>query len=1004
MPKKKVAILGGGIAALSAAFELTELDPTGDQFDVTIYTIGWRLGGKGAVGRNQDKGDRAEEHGLHIWAGFYDNAFNLVDRCYEALKAHGGYPPFGCLNKAFKGLDHALLMEPAPGTPGYWRRPWYVHLPPNDETPGTSSDSFLTLVDYLKYLVLDSAARIKALVHEFVDVWPDGPPIWLTDAEKSMSPLEIAKGRINALPADPRDISPDQSEKLQTLLNALLAQLKKAAPADDDVRHAYILCDIALALAFGILKDGVIWWGFDCIDDQEWTEWMTANGCSCESLKSAIVRGCYDYVFGFLRGNRDVAAGTGSRLLLKFIFAYKGSFFYVLRATMGELVFAPIYQVLCQRGVKFEFFTRIDSIELSADGRSIESIRTTRQATAKFPPYDPLICIGDGEGGSLASWPSKPKYGLLVEGDELEAANVDLESAWSDWRNVCPRTLTCGNQFDLVVLGIGLGAFETICHDLKRRIPAWQEMIDTVRTTATIALQIWTTHPTRELGWDFERTILSGFAQPLDSWGDLSLMLPLEKWPADNYPKGLAYFVGSFREDAPPPAPYTDPCFPENELERARKLTLDWVKNDLPVLWRKIRDRENIDWDLFFDPGKGEGEKRLKAQYLRVNINPSDRYVLSVKGSVFKRMRADESGVDNLYLAGDWVRTGINAGCIESAVMAGRAAASAITGVSIPMPNSTDFNDIDLPTALLPALEVLRKVSRRTTAGVGDIEAFCVLDSWPSHALQSMLPPGLQLYVPPPSKSNSRARAEDKEHATATEETAEKMHNVVFIFGRQRDVRPGLLPFGGANYVEITQLIPNVEHSDIAALKNVPFSFMPNLLLDSLPPVIVGQNLYGFNKQLANVRTDGDSFSVRSSAGSMSAWFQRSGLPGNISAYSSIYAIRDLLERPLIGVKADGSFIYSVLNFGLYGAAFQPVRGTIGINRPFVPKAMTFDLKPVSEYEQGYPWGFRFISRWSLTLPFSFPSGQSNASMQNLRRVAAEYTDALLGRVPFRRQ
>jgi predicted NAD/FAD-dependent oxidoreductase len=63
---------------------------------------------------------------------------------------------------------------------------------------------------------------------------------------------------------------------------------------------------------------------------------------------------------------------------------------------------------------------------------------------------------------------------------------------------------------------------------------------------------------------------------------------------------------------------------------------------------------------------------------LRVNINPSDRYVLSVKDSLDSRMTADGSGIGNLYLAGDWVRTGLNAGCVEAAVMAGQAAAKAI--------------------------------------------------------------------------------------------------------------------------------------------------------------------------------------------------------------------------------------------------------------------------------------------------------------------------------------
>ena len=48
--KTRIAILGGGISALTAAFELTEQDPDGSQFDITVYTLGWRLGGKAAVG------------------------------------------------------------------------------------------------------------------------------------------------------------------------------------------------------------------------------------------------------------------------------------------------------------------------------------------------------------------------------------------------------------------------------------------------------------------------------------------------------------------------------------------------------------------------------------------------------------------------------------------------------------------------------------------------------------------------------------------------------------------------------------------------------------------------------------------------------------------------------------------------------------------------------------------------------------------------------------------
>ena len=68
----RVAVIGGGCAALTAAFELTRPQHLG-RYQVTVYQMGWRLGGKGASGRNP--AGRIEEHGLHLWMGFYENAF-----------------------------------------------------------------------------------------------------------------------------------------------------------------------------------------------------------------------------------------------------------------------------------------------------------------------------------------------------------------------------------------------------------------------------------------------------------------------------------------------------------------------------------------------------------------------------------------------------------------------------------------------------------------------------------------------------------------------------------------------------------------------------------------------------------------------------------------------------------------------------------------------------------------------------------------------------------------
>ena len=44
------------------------------------------------------------------------------------------------------------------------------------------------------------------------------------------------------------------------------------------------------------------------------------------------------------------------------------------------------------------------------------------------------------------------------------------------------------------------------------------------------------------------------------------------------------------------------------------------------------------------------------------------------------RLRADASGYDNLFLAGDWIDCGLNAGCVEAAVLAGLQAANAVRG------------------------------------------------------------------------------------------------------------------------------------------------------------------------------------------------------------------------------------------------------------------------------------------------------------------------------------
>jgi protoporphyrinogen oxidase len=89
LPKRRIAILGGGIAALTAAYYLTRTEALRAKYAVTLYQIGWRLGGKGATGRRDG---RIEEHGLHVWFGYYSNAFRMLREVYRDWRRDSDNP------------------------------------------------------------------------------------------------------------------------------------------------------------------------------------------------------------------------------------------------------------------------------------------------------------------------------------------------------------------------------------------------------------------------------------------------------------------------------------------------------------------------------------------------------------------------------------------------------------------------------------------------------------------------------------------------------------------------------------------------------------------------------------------------------------------------------------------------------------------------------------------------------------------------------------------------
>ena len=692
--KTKVAILGGGISALTAAFELTEHDPD-NSYDITLYTQGWRLGGKAAVGRDASRYDRAYEHGLHIWAGFYDNAFDVVKRLYARLGEDEE-----AWKSCFTPLNHFTVMESL----GDDWKPWLTEFPPNALEPGLGPASAFTpwalLIQFLATLesaflrselpvYLGPESRKRAAT-KLAAIAPLGRP-----PGEGETVLTVTRQAAERLPPDPSELGDEDRSALCRLISESHDQVVEAlakAPPTDEQRRLAILYDLAFAIARGLLSDQVFFGGFDAIDGVEWSQWMQDNGAKKENSDSAVVRGCYDYAFA--SRDRGIGAGTATLLALRFVLSYKGSVLYALTAPMGDNIIAPFYEYLrYRRNVKFEFFCRVKKLEMSADTPIVDRVILAQQVLVQNDAYyNPLIKREDGGW----SWPSALDPNQIVNGGALKG--VDLESAWSPWEDaISERVLRRRNSegeaggndvFDIVILALGFDGLKSICFDFRERFPAWCNFLDEVKTTQTAALQLWLKRSTEELDWPDPETALTGFerpadkwkAAPLTSWEDNTRLLHLER-ERNGAPRSLAYFCGVFPDAYSIPDPGTDPGFPQKELERARTAFVTWMNDRSGVLWPKAVTGKPTQfcWNLLEAPDDLLGPKRLDYQYLRVNIDPSERYVLSVPGSVEFRLWPDRSGVHNLYLAGDWVRSGVNAGCIEAAVVAGRMTARAIT-------------------------------------------------------------------------------------------------------------------------------------------------------------------------------------------------------------------------------------------------------------------------------------------------------------------------------------
>jgi len=705
----RVAVIGGGCASISAAFELTRPEHKG-KYEVTIYQVGWRLGGKGASGRGPAA--RIEEHGFHVWMGFYENAFRLMRECYAELDrdpakcriadwrdAFFPSPFIGMASRSQEGpystwLSYFPSVEGLPGDP------------PTKEQPFSVPSYLAHTAAALRTMLLTAETRVsrardggfgknggaqdESHAASRTAMLPDDLTTRIARLLK-FGLLATTAGIIEGLgllqavfegsAIYPAILLP----LLEAMSSAARRQIEPLVSNDPELRLLWQAIDLGMTSMVGIIRFGLFLdpRGFDAINDYDFREWMKLNGASESTINSPLVRSSYDLAMAYEKGDYEKAghaAGVALRGSLRFLFTYRGSIVWKMRAGMGDVVFAPFYEVLKRRGVSFRFFHRLEAVRLSepselssSESPYVKALEFAVQAEVRGGEYQPLVDI-DG----LPCWPSTPDYSQLVDGEHHK--DWKFESHW-DRRAVSTRILRVSDDFDFVVLGVGLGAIPFVCQDILERDERWRTMIAHLKTVETQAFQLWMREDMESLGWDGPPISLCGFARPFDTWGDMRHLIAEERWPSP--PNSIAYFCSALTDsDTPPGTNGID--YQVARREQVRRNAIGFLNSEIGQLWpRAVKSPGKFRWDLLADVNgtlAKDGEDRFDTQFWTANVNPSDRYVLSLPRTPKYRISPLDNTYDNMTIAGDWTACGLDTGCVESAVISGRLAAHAISG------------------------------------------------------------------------------------------------------------------------------------------------------------------------------------------------------------------------------------------------------------------------------------------------------------------------------------
>jgi hypothetical protein len=333
---------------------------------------------------------------------------------------------------------------------------------------------------------------------------------------------------------------------------------------------------------------------------------------------------------------------------------------------MGDSVFAPLYKVL-ESGtenhspVKFHFRHRLKdaNLKLISEQLYVSSLVFETQSD-----LDETAASGNALD-DFGCWPEEVRSRIEKRGSRDFTLNYGAGE----------------NGFDAVIFAGGIDGFklfrEAAARIPDRLPPTWDAAIKQAKTVATQSAQVWLKEDLEGLGWYRGSGLVTAIGCEFATWADMTHTLASEReWRKANNVAATA------KDDSSPDHARSVAyfCSPLPEREVKARTGASTLEDKINARLNRLLEKEIEPlWPDAFE-GHNTAKTLEIARHVQANFEGSDRYVQSPPGSLSARISPLDRSVENMTVAGDWTANGLDAGCVEAAVMSGMLAAYAISG------------------------------------------------------------------------------------------------------------------------------------------------------------------------------------------------------------------------------------------------------------------------------------------------------------------------------------